>query len=53
MISEDFINFFKMLEGRLEHFATFSEEFPKISEDFKKFRKVVAVFVFALSGAFS
>ena len=68
MISEDFIKKFKMLVGRLEHFATFSdfskdfrdcEDFgdfrilPKISEDFQKLRKVVGMFVFALSGDFA
>ena len=53
MISEDFTKIFNILEDRLDHFATFSEEFPKISEDFKKIRKVVGMFVFALSGAFS
>ena len=69
MISEDFIKKFKMLVGRLEHFATFSEfskdfrrlakisgDFrilPKISEDFQKLWKVVGMFVFALSGDFA
>ena len=56
MISEDFVKNLKMLEGRLEHFATFSDffrKFPKISEDFQNFRKLVGMFVFALSGAFS
>ena len=52
-----------MLEGHFEHFATFSDFF---SEDFRifletykdfrkflKFWKLVRIFVFALSGAFS
>ena len=56
MISKDFIKKFKMLEGRLEHFVTFSDffrRFAKTSEDFQQFRKLVGMFVFALSGAFS
>ena len=46
----------KMLEGCFKHFGTISEIFrrlPKISENFEKFWKLVGMFVFALSGAFS
>ena len=49
MTSEDFIKKFKMLKDCLEHFLIFS----KISEDFQKFRKLIGILVFALSGAFS
>ena len=43
MTSEDFIKKFKMLEGRLGHFATFSDffrRFPKTSEDFRRLPKI-------------
>ena len=70
MTSKDFTKKFKMLEGRLEHFATFSDFFQgfpkrlpeisedfrgslKISKDFQKLQKLVGMFVFVHSGAFS
>ena len=62
MNSEDFIKEIKNT-GRsswalcdiFRFFPNISEHFqrlPKISEDFQKFRKLVGMFVFALSGAF-
>ena len=40
MISEDFIKSFKMLEGHLEHFATFSDFFRRFPKIFKNSGKL-------------
>ena len=40
MISEDFIKQFKMLEGRLVHFATFSDFFRRLPKIFKNFENL-------------